>query len=54
MSRSEYVTISRAELEQLTDAARSWAEFNLEDEGIDAECADDMHALVDLCDLWEA
>lgn len=54
MSRSDYVTIPRAELEQLTEAARAWAEFNLEDEGISHDDEMTMQEIVELCDLWEA
>ena len=54
MSRSEYVTISRAELDQLTTAARAWADFNLEDDDADEACLADMEDIVKLCDLWKA
>lgn len=54
MSRSDYVTISRAELEQLTEAARAWADFNLEDEGLSFDDEATMKKIIELCDLWEA
>jgi hypothetical protein len=54
VSRSEYVTIPRAELEQLIEAARAWAEFNLEDEDLSHVDATTMTEIVELCDLWEA